>query len=524
MYPDAQNYYEVLEVESVATFEEIKKAYRKLVNIYHTDKHMSESKEVQKYAEEITKKINEAYETLKDSSKRQKYDQGLQSSEKYKSQHKANEKENLIQRIQELLETGKIEESLNAAKSLYELFLGDSECRDLYGAIAHTWALLLVEKEKFVQAEHYFNLALGVSVNEELKWQVKIDLEKVKATREHLEEETRKRKETEHKSRTEKQSENTQNYGKSQEAQQQNPASSYAKPQSDIKTQRFQFNVATASVVQRSGRHGAKIDCDINLSWKESEVFPEDVGGGVILEMILIPGGKFLMGSPTKEAERLNSENPQHLVTVAQFFMGKYPVTQAQWRVVAGFSKQKMDLHPDPSRFKGANRPVDQVSWQDAIEFCARLSAKTGRNYRLPSEGEWEYACRSGTTTPFHFGETITSDLANYDGKSTYGSTLKGKDRQETTSVGSFPGNIFGLFDMHGNVWEWCADPWHDTYEGAPSNGRVWEAGNSDQLLRVLRGGSWGFSPKSCRSAFRLRNAPDYKYFNVGFRVAFSPN
>ncbi len=246
--------------------------------------------------------------------------------------------------------------------------------------------------------------------------------------------------------------------------------------------------------------------------------FTQDLGNGVTLEMVAIPGGTFLMGSPESEPERSDNERPQHTVTLQPFFMGTFPVTQAQWQVVAGFPKVKIYLKPDPSYFKGANRPVEQVSWCTAVEFCARLSRKTGREYRLPSEAEWEYACRAGTTTPFYFGETINPDLANYDGNYIYASGSKGIYRQQTTEVGSFSANAFGLYDMHGNVWEWCADQWHDSYNGAPTDGRVWLSDN-DNNSRMLRGGSWDSYPWYCRSAFRGSLGADYWYGLIGFRV-----
>ena len=262
---------------------------------------------------------------------------------------------------------------------------------------------------------------------------------------------------------------------------------------------------------------------ETNRSRRQAEYFPEDLGGGVILEMVSIPEGTFSMGSPNSEEGRSDWESPQHWVTVQPFFMGKYAVTQAQWKVVAALAKVNRDLNPDPSRFKGANRPVERVSWEDAMEFCARLSKKTGRNYRLPSEAEWEYACRAGTATPFHFGETITTDLANYDGNYTYASGPKGKYRQETTPVGSFPPNAFGLYDMHGNVWEWCADPSHDNYAGAPVDGSVWNSGgNENRRYRLLRGGSWNFNPWNCRAAFRFRCEPDFRIGFFGFRAVVS--
>ena len=258
----------------------------------------------------------------------------------------------------------------------------------------------------------------------------------------------------------------------------------------------------------------------INRRNREAEFFREYINS-VSLEMVSIPGGTFMMGSPDTEEKRRSNEGPQHQVTVASFFMGKYPVTQAQWEAVAALPQVNISLNANPSNFKGANRPVEQVSWDEAQEFCARLSRKTGKNYRLPSEAEWEYACRAGTTTPFYFGETITTDLVNYDGSSTYASAPKGIYRQQTTDVGSFPPNAFGLYDMHGNVWEWCADFYHENYNGAPSDGSVWESGG-DNKYRLLRGGSWIDSPGYCRSALRNWLASDYRYVSRGFRVAIT--
>ncbi|OPF15181.1 hypothetical protein B1L04_21790 [Microcystis aeruginosa KW] len=245
------------------------------------------------------------------------------------------------------------------------------------------------------------------------------------------------------------------------------------------------------------------------------------------LTMVAIPGGTFLMGSPPNEKDSFEDERPQHEVTVSNFFMGKYPITQAQWRVVASRKDLKVekDLDPDPSHFKDRggsstrrDRPVEQVNWYDAVEFCARLSKLTGREYRLPSEAEWEYACRAGTSTPFYFGETITGELANYDASKTYADEPKGEYRKETTPVGQFPPNAFGLYDMHGNVWEWCADTWHDNYDGAPRDGSAWIE-NGDDNRSPLRGGSWYSNPDYCRSAYRCnyyRRVGDLSY---GFRV-----
>ncbi len=240
-----------------------------------------------------------------------------------------------------------------------------------------------------------------------------------------------------------------------------------------------------------------------------------------------IPAGSFIMGAPEIEEGSRGPEQPQHEVRVPSFSMGKYPVTQAQWKAVAALPKVERDLEIDPSKFKGDRRPVERVSWYDAVEFCARLSNHTDQEYRLPSEAEWEYACRAGTTTAFHFGETITSELANYDASYTYGNGSKGKKRGKTTFVGSFDvANAFGLCDMHGNVWEWCLDDWHNNYEGAPVDGSGWVDKNDNLSLvkgnAVLRGGSWFSIPVFCRSAFRYDHnwsERDIIEDNIGFRV-----
>ncbi|MBD2073048.1 formylglycine-generating enzyme family protein [Phormidium sp. FACHB-592] len=250
--------------------------------------------------------------------------------------------------------------------------------------------------------------------------------------------------------------------------------------------------------------------------------FVEQLTDNIGIEMMQIPAGTFLMGSPEDELERSSSEGPQHEVNVATFFMGKYPVTQAQWRAVAALPRSSRELKPDPSNFKGDKRPVEKVSWYDAVEFCNRLSAHTGRPYRLPSEAEWEYACRGGTTTPFHVGETLTTELANYNGNYIYNSGPKGKNRRETTPVDEFRiANAFGLCDMHGNVWERCQDHWHENYEGAPTDGSAWVSKN-EKAERARRGGSWLFVPWHCRSASRDDGTPDDRDFNIGFRVVCS--
>ena len=248
------------------------------------------------------------------------------------------------------------------------------------------------------------------------------------------------------------------------------------------------------------------------------------------LELVAIPGGTFTMGAPKTEAGCALSQMPLHQVSVLPLWMGRYPVTQAQWQVVATMPKVNRGLRPEPANFKVADRPVEQVPWPAAVEFCDRLSLYTGRTYRLPSEAEWEYACRAGTTTPFHFGETIKTDLANYSGidwdyngklvnKGAYGAGAQGEDRRETTPVGYFQAaNGFGLYDLHGNVREWCLDPWHDNYLDAPNDGSAWLT-DGHPTKRVLRGGSWNVGPRNCRSAFRSQAEGDRGLYDIGFRV-----
>ncbi len=251
---------------------------------------------------------------------------------------------------------------------------------------------------------------------------------------------------------------------------------------------------------------------------REAQKLVESLNEAVTLEMVLIPPGEFMMGAARGEQGSDSSEQPQHKVTLQEaFLMGRYPVTQEQWQAVAALPQISRELKAEPSSFKGDKRPVEQVSWEDAQEFCARLSQLTEREYRLPSEAEWEYACRAGTTTPFHFGETIATELANYDGNYIYGAGVKGKYREETTEVGEFPANEFGLCDMHGNVWEWCEDDWHENYEDAPTDGSAWLSGASSP--KVIRGGSWDLNPFYCRSAYRDFDTRDNRNDLFGFRV-----
>jgi formylglycine-generating enzyme required for sulfatase activity len=234
-----------------------------------------------------------------------------------------------------------------------------------------------------------------------------------------------------------------------------------------------------------------------------------DCGSGVKMKLVLIPAGEFMMGSPENETGCSVDEGPRHRVKITKpFYMGEYLVTQAQYGTV---------MEVNPSYFEGESNPVEMVSWNDATEFCRRLSQKSGMTIRLPTEAEWEYACRAGTTTPFNTGETISTNQANYNGNYTYGNGHQGEWRRKPVAVGSFAANGFGLYDTHGNVWEWCQD-WYGSY---PAGEVVDPQGPATGQWRVLRGGSWNGMAADCRSAYRRRNdlALRYVYDGVGFRV-----
>ncbi len=259
--------------------------------------------------------------------------------------------------------------------------------------------------------------------------------------------------------------------------------------------------------------------------------FTENLPNGVTLEMVGLLAGKFLMGSPDSDPDALDFEKPQHQVKVNSFAIGKYPVTQAQYQAVMG---------TNPSEFKNnPQNPVEKVSWNDAQAFCQKLSQITGKTYRLPTEAEWEYACRAGTTTRFYFGDDA-SKLGDYgwygnnSGKQVidaariwqevgmdwdkYQKRLIANSNQ-THPVGQKKPNAWGLYDMSGNVWEWCEDSWHDNYIGAPTDGSAWLKNGNDNRS-PFRGGSWGSLPNYCRSAIRIDDyRRDNRNFNVGFRV-----
>ena len=237
------------------------------------------------------------------------------------------------------------------------------------------------------------------------------------------------------------------------------------------------------------------------------EQFTEDLDSGINLDLVVISSGNFQMGSPRHLGNV--DEQPQHFVTIKSFMMGKFLITQAQWKGIMG----KLP----PCRFKGDQLPVERVSWDNAQKFCQKLSNKTGRHYQLPSETQWEYACRAGTNTPFSFGETLTVKVANFNGEHTFLNEPRGFYHHVTTEGGAFPPNAFGIYDMHGNLWEWCADNWLDDYSSSPRDSASYQ--NKDNRYRVARGGSWHEPPDLCRSAARLRVLQSDADEVMGFRV-----
>jgi formylglycine-generating enzyme required for sulfatase activity len=227
-----------------------------------------------------------------------------------------------------------------------------------------------------------------------------------------------------------------------------------------------------------------------------------DYTNSIGMEFVLIPAGEFMMGSPQDEDGRTDGEGPIHEVAIRNaYYLGKYEVTQEQWTEVMG---------NNPSYFEGDDRPVEGVSWNDVQEFVEKLNEREGTDkYRLPSEAEWEYACRAGTTTRSFFGDG-DSKLSEY-------AWYYENSKHQTHPVGQKRQNPWGLYDMHGNVYEWCQDRWHSNYEDAPTDGSAWEDGSSS--YRIVRGGSWFGMARCCRSALRLYNPLDYGCSSCGFRL-----
>ena len=280
-----------------------------------------------------------------------------------------------------------------------------------------------------------------------------------------------------------------------------------------------QFSFETAHVtINRIGiGNFSKVQLQINNRQRQGNAYIETLGNvqgkSIGLEMVYIPTGKFYIGSPTSEIGHSTEESPRQIINIRSFFISRFPITQRQWKVL---------MDNNPAIFIGnSDRPVESVSWDDVQSFCQKLSDRTHKPYRLPSESEWEYACRAGTITPFCFGETIAPNLGNYNAAIPYKYAPAGISNTSTTEVGSYPANAFGLHDMHGNLWEWCEDVWHDDYDLLPIDGTAHTQGG-DRSCRVVRGGSWRDPADYCRSAKRSKNATNQGDRSTGFRIAVS--
>ena len=251
------------------------------------------------------------------------------------------------------------------------------------------------------------------------------------------------------------------------------------------------------------------ISCDA-LVRAEEKVPPQTVTNSMGMKFVWIPPGSFTMGSPKEEKARKDDENLHKVTLTKGFYMGVYTVTQEQWKELMG---------KNPGKFTdGKNLPVEQINWNECQEFIKKLQEKDKKPYRLPTEAEWEYACRAGTKTPFYSGETISVEQANYNGNYAYGDGKKGVYREKTTPVGSFPANAWGLFDMHGNVWQWCQDCYFDKFTKTDATDPLCSTGEA----RSIRGGSWIDNPLECRSAFRGGCRPVLKHSLIGFRICFN--
>lgn len=272
--------------------------------------------------------------------------------------------------------------------------------------------------------------------------------------------------------------------------------------------QKYKYQVARINFTSLNNHSSSTLS--LTKVEREGDFFEVKLSENNLLEMVYIPSGQFIMGTPETEQGRSKDETPQHEVSIESFFVGKYPITQKQYLAV---------MKENPSFFKGENKPVENISWFEAQNFCEKLSFLSEKNFRLLTESEWEYVCRANTMTPFCFGKSITPDLANYKASYGYGEGSGGKWRQETTDVGTFDANDFGLYDLHGNVWEWCQDHWHENYEGCPIDGSAWLEDDNDSP-RIIRGGSWDDTAYYCRAGVRLWTLPQFKGKLIGFRVA----
>jgi formylglycine-generating enzyme required for sulfatase activity len=292
----------------------------------------------------------------------------------------------------------------------------------------------------------------------------------------------------------------------------------------------WNYGFRVVAAISRAGEKTKSANVEPENSEPSGKVITNSIG----MKLVYIPPGKFVMGSPKSEQEQAKKDSRvsdwaaqevQHEVAITKgFYMGVYAVTQEEYEIVTGKNPSWFSAtgggKEDVAGLNTRRFPVETVSWNDATEFCRKLSQKDGKIYRLPTEAEWEYACRAGTKTAFSFGDTISTEQANYNGNAVFGNGRKGVYRVRPIPVGSFPANALGLYDMHGNVNQWCQD-WYDYdyYRKSPRNDPVNETGSE---MRVLRSGSWGSDPGICRSANRSGSTPDYRNRTIGLRVVMS--
>jgi formylglycine-generating enzyme required for sulfatase activity len=301
---------------------------------------------------------------------------------------------------------------------------------------------------------------------------------------------------------------------------------------SDIGLEQFVFTIIT--IQEQAQRRWFQRNSDWSVVRQQGkanqfvQILDDSVAPPLTIEMVSVPQGTFMMGSADSlpVSEISENEKPQHRVTVEEFFMGRYPITQAQWRFVAGLEIVNRNLEREPSHFVGDELPVDSINWYEAVEFCERLSRHTGRQYSLPTEAQWEYACRAGTSSLFHFGDIISPEFSNYQPSESSVKSLEGEYREKTTPVSYFKNfaNNFGLCDMHGNVLEWCLDQYTSYDRRQESAGENNTIGDQKDVNRALRGGCWFYGAKECRSASREFYQPNDKHYNFGLRIVCLPS
>jgi tetratricopeptide (TPR) repeat protein len=485
------NYYEILGINPSVTTTDVKQAYRNKAKDYHPDKLINIPDAVRKLAEEELKKINQAYNTLNDSALREAYDieNGFKEAQQQETPtYKSPEKLELIRQINVLRASGSLGELNSAAKTakdLYNLDRNDSDSRELYAQALSHYARTLADENQIDEAIRLLKASVKITQNQGAKDAIIGLIEKLKPQ------------------------------GKLS-------AFSYSYATLSLRTKNIdvlgfldtlKLNHLNNQELWISVTSGFGKSYPVDFAWSDNPIIPP-------IEMAFIEGGSFIMGSPLDEIGHEPSEEPQHRVIVPSFYMSKYPIARIHWNAIArlpkinkGFSRSFWNNDSGLMGVKGdyANGPVP-TSWDKAKEFCDRLSKQTGLSFRLPSEAEWEYACRGGTSTPFHFGRHGSSDIANYKNEP-YGCDVSGSN--DFKKNGYQYSNQLGLYFMHGNIAEWCLDDWHDNYNSAPADGSAWVDRNNSGS-KVLRGArQLDFSPKVCRSASRYNGSNAV----AGFRI-----